>query len=202
MLLTKKISNKVKSYLIFVLLFFCFGAGEYPGNMEPFPEEQLAKPIYLKDDCAGVVITEWQGIKPPSTERLSKLCNLARQNFACFINSKGINTNSSERFIWRISFIPIGSCYRCLNDTEYRFYDRAVKNVWGYTSYNHRYTFVLSEVNYPVFERVFLHELFHAMSIFYGVFDNNGVDDDERISNDEWLAYKFADLMVRKLGNN
>jgi hypothetical protein len=67
-----------------------------------------------------------------------------------------------------------------MNDVKDRFREREVKVTAGYTSVTHRWTFI--GTNDDEFDTTFVHEIFHALNIFYGT-----VDDRE-----EELAEKFT----------
>ena len=135
-----------------------------PGHMEPFPEDKLSKPIYLTDRCSNVSIEEWSNKSKPDIKKLSKLCNVAVNNFE----------KQGKLFRWQLSFLPDGYCYRCLNDIEYRFIERSSRHyIDAYTTQTYRYSFLPNDLKNKKFDLYFIHELYHALSMFYGIYDKD-----------------------------
>lgn len=164
--------------------------------MKPFTNELLNKPISLP---CGVTIREWRGQSKPSPEAIKmmdSLCTKALNNFKPFIESQGLRSPRSGSLSWNWSIVPDGHCYRCLNDTKFRFAERFVRDeLWGYTGRDQRYTFTISTVKRPIFKKVFTHEMFHAMSMYYGLYDQHSQDDYVKTETDEQLAEKFVEYM-------
>lgn len=160
------------------------------GHMPPFESEKLDSPINL--NC-GLVIYEWRGgNKENDSSTINKYCSLALENFGPFIK-KHKNINIEPQLTFSLSLIPDTKRYRGLNDLKYRFFDRQQQvEVWGYTSYNNKYIFITSETSIPEFKKVFVHEVFHAISMSSGVFDSHPGDKYEKYKVDEKLARKFT----------
>ena len=161
------------------------------GHMTPFPEEMLSNPVTL--DC-GLTVQEARGISP-NYPRLNSLCTHAYSNFFKFIEAKGLETRHREPFKWNASFLPEASCYRCLNDEGYRFKYRYVHGrLIGYTDKNEQYAF-MSSVRDRQFKTTFVHELFHSMSMYYGVYDNHPGGWAAKTAADEVLAQDFTEWL-------
>jgi hypothetical protein len=145
--------------------------------MKPFKHE-IKDPIYLK---CGVTI--WENNSTVTKKHLNDLCNLANKNFKPFV-SKFFKVKHNKSFHWDVSLLKPGSYYRCMNDLNYRFFERSQVLMKGYTSFNKRWTFIdgTDDVEFDV---TFVHEMFHAMSIFYGTWS----------SRDEELAQKFTEFL-------
>jgi len=162
------------------------------GHLAPLPHEVMGSPVRL--DC-GATITEMRGGNP-DVRKLNALCNQAAQGFKAFVEHRGYKLAHNMEFEWSISFIPYGKCYRCLNDTEHRFYTRTVDSpVWGITDQTHRYMFVLSDKRSREFTVTFVHELFHSMSMHYGVYNSHPGGYGEKSQADEVLAEDFTDWL-------
>jgi len=161
------------------------------GHMTPFPSETLDTPVTL--DC-GASIEEVRGGKLDYA-KLNSLCTHAASNFFRFVDAKGLKTGDrSQAFSWSVSFLPGASCYRCLNDEDYRFHNRFVKGyVTGYTDLNSRFSFVISKSR--ELKVTFVHEMFHAMSMFYGVYENHTGNYSEKTAKDEALAQEFTEWL-------
>jgi hypothetical protein len=185
-----------RKYLAFLCVFLfasiAFADDRVVGHMEPFSSELLDK--YIKLDC-GAMIQEVRG-GPLDYAKLNSLCSHARSNFFKFVDSKKQSTfdNREDKFTWNISFLPIGSCYRCLNDESYRFKDRFIKGitVTGYTDRSAKYSFAISNTGDSEFTVTFVHEMFHAMSMYYGVYENHPGDYAAKSRADETLAQEFT----------
>lgn len=165
---------------LFAIILFsssiCF-ADEYKaiGHIEPFPEEYLygtVSSINLTGYCSQVSIKEWQEPRqdfPKAISDLDRFCNLAVLKFGF---------NYEKPFVWNLSFLKQGSCYRCLNDTKYRFIGRKNQNyVDSYTSQTFEYTFLPNIVDGPKFKLYYMHELYHALSMSRGMY---GKDNEEK----------------------
>jgi hypothetical protein len=163
------------------------------GHMEPLDHELLSPEIRL--DC-GVVVRERQG-KPVSVEALNNMCTYALRNFPKFVEEKKLRTNrNTGAFSWSLSILPESHCYRCLNDVKYRFRYRMIKaDVIGYTEKNARYSFILNDESDKVYNVTFVHEMFHAMSMFYGVYDNHPGNWGQKTERDERLAKEFTNWL-------
>ena len=161
--------------------------------MTPLPSEYLDQPIHL---TCGLVIREWHGASRPSSAAVAKmdrLCADATLRFRPFLEKHGLGPRATGPFDWSEALIPDGYCHRCLNDTRWRFERRFVHgDVWGYTGIFEQYSFVVSDTLLPIFPLVFVHELFHAMSMFYGVFEAHPGSDWDKVEADEQLARAFT----------
>lgn len=159
------------------------------GHSEPLPQEQLSSPIRLS---CGILISEISNADL-NYKTLNKLCSFSVEKFFIFIHNKKLQPHHNSPFVWNISFLPEGSCYRCLNDQQYRFYNRYVAgNVIGYTDGNIHYIFMISNINDPEFNVTFVHEVFHAMSMFYGIYNNHPGNYANKSKIDDVLAEEFT----------
>ena len=177
------------------------GAGSF--TMTPLADEMLSKPITLSDKCDGVVVREWRETDPgteatPAAIRvMDRLCNRALGAFERFTDRHGLERVHSLPFSWSVSVLPDEDCYRCLNDLTYRFSTRFAQiEVWGYTSLTHRFIFVLNQVQVNgkpglLWQKVWVHELFHALSMYYGIFESHAGTAAKRVKIDERYAKKF-----------
>ena len=158
-----------------------------PGHMPPFPKEELASPIKLQ---CGATIHEWRGT---TTDRAKaeRLCSLALKNFVPYLKTQDLEPKHSAPFAWPIAMMPDGKCYRCMNDTKWRFIHRPYKGyVTGYTSYTQNWMFMLGSPSHKDFDVTMVHELFHAMSDYYGIVD--GYPTNRQISDNERMAVEFT----------
>lgn len=152
------------------------------GHISPFFEELLIQPIDL--EC-GAVIREWQGqYSQDDIKKLNNLCTYAKNSFWEFVEENSLNVEKNKPFHYNLSLLIDGHGYRQLNDLQWRFSFRS-NEVWGYTSKDLRYSFILSDLDNRNFNKTFIHELFHALSIHYGLYKNP--------SSDEKLARKFEE---------
>jgi hypothetical protein len=166
--------------------------GRVRGHMKPLVTELLSRPIEL--EC-GVIVNEWRGY-PRDEAKIQRLCRLATEEFFPFIDRKGIRPDHRREFRWSAALLPNGECYRCLNDEQWRFAKRAAHgNLTGYTSFTNRYSFLLGNTRHREFDVTLVHELFHAQSYYYGLFDRHADDDDERVRLDEQLAVEFTESL-------
>jgi hypothetical protein len=161
------------------------------GHMAPLSGEKLEQPVAL--DC-GAIIQEVRGFHP-NYAVLNSMCTHAYSNFFKFVKAKGLQYNHSEQFQWNLSFLPEERCYRCLNDEAYRFRHRHVQGyLIGYTDRDERYAFMSNVVD-GEFNTTFVHELFHAMSMYYGVYDNHPGNYAQKTAQDEKLAQDFTEWL-------
>lgn len=178
-----------------VLGFAAVAAAADPYPMTPLPSETLKHPVHLK---CGLVIREWRGDSTPSAAGvayLDRLCADGVRRFRPFLAARGIVVppEAVAAFEWNESLIPDGYCSRCLNDRPGRFTSRFVSgDVWGYTHLRSRYSYLISDLRAPIFPKVFTHELFHALSMYTGVFAAHGGSDWDKVEADEQLAVEFA----------
>ncbi len=179
---------------IFLITNVAFADRKIVGHSTPLQNEFLENPVAL--DC-GVTVQEVRGSLPQSYRLLNRMCTLAYSNFFKFVEAKGLRVNHHNSFKWNVSFLPEGTCYRCLNDEQYRFSNRFISGaVIGYTSRNDRYAFI-TNIYDNEFDVTFVHEMFHSMSMYYGVYDNhpgswtNKTKADEKLASEftEWLGY-------------
>lgn len=156
--------------------------------MLPMPDELL--PTALRLRC-GLVVREWRG-SPPDPARLDRLCALATERFHPFLREVGLTAPHRRPFAWSASVLPPGRCARCLNDLSSRFAGRATsQTVTGYTSFTHRHSFFGARPE-AVHAVTVVHELFHAQSFHYGLFDQHASNDAERTRIDEGLARQYT----------
>ncbi len=143
------------------------------GHTDPLPEEMLANPIHL--EC-GAEIKEWRG-SPVDSQTVNSLCTFTKNRFYSFYEAKGISIKNPAPFRYSLSFIPVTSRYRDLNDSQYRFAGRTTSfKISGYTLNDVRYVFNISNTYDPQFNVSLVHELFHALSFHHGV--NGPYDED------------------------
>lgn len=164
------------------------------GHMVPFIEERLSSTIEL--DC-GVSIVENKDERKLPSKRLNNWCVKAVNRFPEFLKAKEIKVNTSRPFHWVLSFLPESDCYRCLNDLTYRFSERQFQaDVIGYTDKNSHYSFIFDDASDSEFKPTVIHELFHAQSMFYGLYDSHSEDDVEKAQEDEVLADEFTNWIL------
>lgn len=198
--------NEMKRHSIFLAILFLFiaptvhavGKKQIVGHMKPLSSELLAHPIHLQ---CGETIREWRGTHPTPKliQHLNVLCNKAIAAFLPFLKTQNLKAPHFNHFKWNLSLSPDGSCYRCMNDVNHRFYNRFFHNaVWGYTTGDKRYTFMISNTHRkkePSFDKIFTHELFHAMSYASGLYDSYPEQYLLRTDVDEEFAHKFTAYM-------
>lgn len=160
------------------------------GHITPLENETLTPSMKL--NC-GVEVEEWRG-SPLNFQLADKLCSASLEHFPQFIAMEGMTIPRRERpFIFKVSFIPDNKQYRNLNDVAWRFrYRPQQEDVWGYTSYTNEFIFTISDTGIIEFRRTFTHELFHAMSYYFGVLDRHPGNYEQRLIRDEELAIRFA----------
>jgi hypothetical protein len=162
------------------------------GHMTPLPSERLSDPITMS---CGVTIYEWRGGNT-DRDRVEKLCSLATDYFFPYLKMNGIEPVHQNEFRWSMALLPQGYCYRCMNDTRYRFKGRPVNGfLSGYTSFTRRWIFMVGSNNHPDFNVTMVHELFHSMSEYYGVFANHPGSEQEKVNRDEELAEGFTEWL-------
>jgi len=177
--------------------------------MDPRPDELLATPINL--DCPGVQIIEWRpsvqfpttsGPSPKAIQALNEICKLVFDNFYLFAQQNSLTIKHNNQFVWYLCLMPGSAKYggrepRNLNDHFGRFYARPPldENVYyaGWTAHQRHKIFMKNdvldetgEIN-PITLTVFAHELFHALSWYYGIFHDPEVD--------ETLAQEFTQYL-------
>ena len=163
-------------------------ADKMVGYIKPLPEELLANPIYLS---CGATIREWRGSRI-DIEYVDQLCSLALNSFRPFVENEGWSVPEKGPFSFDVALLPDTTAYRGLNDTRWRFAYRATQNeVWGYTSHTNSYIFITSDTKSPEFASTFVHELFHAMSLYFGLFETFPGTMNQQFEQDEILARKF-----------
>jgi len=189
------------------------------GHMEPLPSELLPAPIKLPD-CPGIEIVEWrhtptkESLTSPTEETIkivNTVCKTGFSNFFSFIKKNKLRfiPNDSELRI-KVCIMPAklgfyGENYRNLNDHNFRFIGRdrkfendgSIMGVWGYTHYEPFYIFIRNDVinnNRTLtrgFASTFVHELFHALSYHYHVYDLLSSSRSVRDSKEEQLAISY-----------
>jgi len=164
------------------------------GHMAPLPEELLKEPIVL---ACGAVIREIRGGNSINLDVLNRVCSEVTSSFLSFLEAQGIHTQATEPFTWNLSFLPSGDCYRCLNDERYRFRIRVVldRDLIGYTDAAERTIFLTSDAWDAAFRLVFVHELFHALSIHYRLLADRPGTWQERYVAEEALAGDFTEWL-------
>ena len=184
------------TFFIFIIFWVVPVSGDekVTGHMAPFIDERLSSSIEL--DC-GVSIVENKDKRKLPVNRINNWCMKAVSRFPDFLKAKEIKINTSRPFHWVLSFLPESDCYRCLNDLTYRFHERQHQgNVIGYTDKNSRYSFVFDDASDVEFRPTVIHELFHAQSMFYGLYDSHSEDYGEQAKMDEALAEEFTNWLA------
>jgi len=183
------------TFFIFIIFWVVPVSGDekVTGHMAPFIDERLSSSIEL--DC-GVSIVENKDKRKLPVNRINNWCMKAVSRFPDFLKAKQIKINTSKQFHWVLSFLPEDHCYRCLNDLRYRFSERQFQaDVIGYTDKNLQYSFVFDIESDKEFKPTVIHELFHAQSMFYGLYDKHSRDDFEKAAKDEVLADEFTNWL-------
>jgi hypothetical protein len=161
------------------------------GHPTPLQNEFLENPVVL--DC-GAIIQEVRG-SSQDYSKLNSMCTHAYSNFFRFIKANGLKITNNKPFKWNVSFLPESTGYRCLNDERYRFKNRFVSGkVIGYTSRNDHWAFITSTRD-SEFRVTFVHEMFHSMSMFYGVYDSHPGSWSQKTNADEELAAEFTEWL-------
>lgn len=167
-----------------------------PATADPRPlaDELLPNPVGLK---CGAVIREVRGGEL-DVKKLNEICSHVAANFHRYTKAQELREDHRERFEWSFSFLPEGDCPRCLNDTSSRFKGHSIRfKVLGLTDLHHQYTFMISDESDKHFQHTFVHELFHAMSMYYGVYRNHignyrqktRIDEEHAVRFTAWLRY-------------
>lgn len=191
---------------IFAGLFILIPTVASAESMLPLPNERLPNPISLSDKCSNVNIVEWRGTKPSNKARniIDNLCNDTVEGFNQFMQKQHIqpSKNLTLKFYISLSLIPAdldydGAEHRNLNDLTFRFASRSkeydqngdVYPIWGYSLRQSHFIFVRNDVlteknepSYP-FQVVLAHELGHALSYHYGIYDQHGSNKDVKEEN-------------------
>ena len=191
-------------YLLFlIILLFSTVAFASDEQMEPLPNEKLQNPITLTQECKNVRIVEWKESDSAESkmtkahiETLDKLCRYAILKFPEFLKSRGLKMNHQSDFQTSISLLPIDTEFRNLNDLQFRFSTRSVTydengdpyQIYGYFQRKTNHIYVRNDVAEDA-KVVFLHELFHAASLYYGVYYQYPI---KRASTDENMAKEFT----------
>lgn len=191
-----------KLFLLFIIIIsfiapnLAIADSKVVGHMEPLPHELLVNPIKLQ---CGLVIREWRGTIPSLTEikKLNLLCDVAKKAFVPFLAQHDIKPQHNKPFVWNLSIIPDGRCYRCMHDLHYRFKQRSIRSeLWGYTGLFEEYIFTVSNTSMRYYNVIFTHELFHAFSMYYGVYTSHHPFDNRiRSAKDEKLAVGFTQYL-------
>lgn len=181
--------------LLVSLLVTSVGLADTANQIRPLPEELLKQPVHLS---CGVTIIEnaevnrgivHREISNRDREVLSQVCDKVVSHYNDFAVAHHMGDRQAvNTFRWNFSLLPATKDYRCLNDTKYRFYARSIKEgnvpIDGYTDsdlwLNEHYGLSFSTSNRHStsvtapenFKTVFAHELFHAMSWFFGMRNN------------------------------
>lgn len=174
---------------IIALLWLVLANVFVSGHMEPFKNELLNKPINL---CENVKLVELhRSISDRQLQDLQETCIVATSNFNRFLDYKNLDQRDIAGFKWQVSFLPIDSQYRHLNDLKYRFINRShfknVSTIPGYNNPQIKMLFVQDDLEDEHTKTIFAHELFHAMSWQFGIFRN--------VEADEKLAVEFTNFI-------
>ena len=186
--------------VILIAIFSVNLAWAYSSSMTPTTSEKLANPIALVDVCSDVNIVEWRGssnLGPTkgNIKALKRHCKNAMMAFPKFIKSKGYKLNKSGKLKTSICLIPMNDSPRNLNDVKHRFSSRTktykngeVERIWGYFQRhtNHVYLRNSAAGSHRV---VFVHELFHAASYYYGIYGQHSGNKDLK---EEQMAQDFT----------
>jgi hypothetical protein len=185
-------------------------AGSYSKSMLPTASERLDDPISLVGVCEGVEVIEWRatagykkqtGLSEDKIKIVKNVCKLAVNKFPEFAKKRGYKLTNSDKFETKVCVMPAkmeldGDSPRNLNDINYRFSERSDKDpLWGYYHRYKNYVFVRNDVKLDNgktnhhFKTVFAHELFHAMSYRYGMYNKHPGNRD-RV--DEVMAQQFT----------
>lgn len=167
----------------------------------------------------------YTNVNQKSIEFMNKLCRLSFDEFKSFLQSKNLHVETNKIFNYTVSLMPWdpfgtgnwdgvngdgdGDDYRNLQDYKWRFKDRmkfydnngSLVEIVGYTDRNINAIYMMNE---PLknnnelnskFAEVFCHELFHAMSNNFGVYDILGKNVVEKQTKDEMLAKEFTKFL-------
>lgn len=193
---------------LFVILFTIFIANavwaqSYSKQMTPIASEKLKNPIALSEVCSSVKIVEWRDSNHKATKltdgnikALKRYCKEAMETFPKFVKERGYKLRKGGKLKLSVCMMPVDSDPRNLNDIDYRFSARTktydedgnVQRIWGYFHRNASHIYLRNTAaNYH--RVVFMHELFHAASYHYGVYDQHSGDKDKK---DEVMARDFT----------
>ncbi len=214
--------RKLVTTVLFLLALGYPGSAhaERKGHMLPLEEEKLSKPLFLTGSCRQVKVVEWRpakgweqstGYSPVALDVLNDICQTVLAKFPVFVIKKGYQINTDFVFTQNISLIPgtrkyNGFGYRNLNDVKYRFLNRSkeydefgeVYPIWGYFHRDASYIYIRNDVlNEDMtvnlkFKTVFAHELFHALSYQYDIYNQHRGNKDQV---DEELSQKFTEYL-------
>ena len=175
---------KAKSLILLLVLLFPFTvhADESINQMLPLKSELLIQPIVFDGICKNVKIVEWrdsgteESIKSFNNQNnLNMLCQYSILKFPAFVRSRGYKINSGI-FTTKISLMPMNSRERNLNDIKYRFSERGVFCdlndpciLFGYFQIADNHIYIRNDAGSD-YKVVFAHEIFHAASVFYGIY--------------------------------
>lgn len=173
-------------------------------RMHTLPEEALRPAIHLPT-CRGVNIIEWNPLpryQAAEIKILNDACNEAVDAFPEFARREHLFLESNQPFSWNIVILPEDEEYRHLNDTSFRFSKRFnwimpdgnPMLLKGYTDHLDRDIFIFnhilnSDVPNKRFITIYTHEMFHALSYHYHVYQSHSGDKNRA---DESLAIKFT----------
>lgn len=191
-------------HFIFILitLFTVNAVAGYSSQMTPTFDEKLSDPIALTGVCSKVNIVEWRGEVPmtqSAINRLKRSCEDAMSNFPKFVKSKGYKIKKPGKLHTSICLMPVNSNPRNLNDIDYRFSSRTmtfdengnVDPIWGYFQ-RHTNHIYLRDSSVTYHKVVFVHEMFHAASYYYGIYNQHKGNKNLK---DERMARDFTDYI-------
>lgn len=189
--------------------------------MSPTGDELLYPQITLQD-CYGVKIVEWrptvgwEGTSSPGPETIKIIndtCKLARSQFFHFLNDQNLKWETPQtQFVQHLCLMPArldrhGDEHRNLNDINNRFASRprrfnndgSVQITWGFAEHVTQNIYIRNDVltddDYmnSRFVTILAHELYHAMSWHYKVYDN--YQEQDKSVQDEKMARKFTKFL-------
>jgi hypothetical protein len=119
--------------------------------------------------------------------------------FPKFVKDRGYTINNSGKLDTSVCFMPVNSSPRNLNDVDYRFSSRTKtydsdgnsQAIWGYFQ-RHANHIYIRNTGATFHKVVFVHELFHAASYHYGIYNQHTGNKDLK---DEKLAQDFTDYI-------
>lgn len=186
-------------------------SGAQVGPMTPLYSEELPTSLGFSQECQQVSIVEWRtdgsdqtSAQPSVIIQLDQVCQTVVKNFAKFIATQKEYQLSSkiDNFHQFLSILPINSKPRNLNDSESRFANRSksldengeVIPVLGYhqraASFVYLYNLIIIEGQLDAqFRTVLAHELFHALSYQFGIYQQHSENKDQK---EEEMAVKFT----------
>jgi len=165
--------NLIKLFAIIIILTLTSFASA--NRMQPLASERLNNPIEL--DC-GIFIKEWRGGKK-DIKLVNKLCSKSLDYYPAFLKKHNLKRKHTWIFRFSMALVPDGRCSRCMNDLDDRFVERPQQSILiGYTSANQRWTYLIGDTYHPEFKVTFVHELFHALNVFYGLWTPTEAEED------------------------